>query len=113
MPTLERILFLLLQKYTIPGKHIDEIGFFYQKGKVIVFPSIKGIVTGTTFNEVKETLRKSGVVNIDVKKFDPNKAEKIRVYSEDLDDTITLAELLKSLAKARSGRVRWKQHEKK
>jgi len=96
MPTLERILFLLLQKYTVPGKHIDEIGFFYQKGKVIIFPALKGIIAGTTFSEVKETLKKSQIVNIDVKKFDPNKAKKIRVYSEDLDATITLAELLKS-----------------
>lgn len=68
----------------VQPKHIDEVGFYDIKGKllIVIFPAIKAYMSYSDFETDKKWLRKSDIM---VKRqFKLSEICKVRVYSEEV-----------------------------
>jgi len=108
----EEILYKLLIKCTSKtAKHIDDIGFYIKgcKHPFVVIPSIQTLGGYESFEETKELLSKSLILlptdftrskqdwfksDRDILEENFSNITKIRVCSEDLDETLTLKEVM-------------------
>jgi len=109
---LEEILYKLLVKYTSKTiKHIDDIGFYIKgcKHPFVIIPSIQALAGYESYKEVENILSRSQVLlptdytrtkqnwfKSDKNILEENLANitKIRVCSEDLDEILTLEEVM-------------------